>query len=55
MEFRSPFDQVFAAWMATCWLAGIAGMHWWAAWANPPIRRRPHLRLVADRGRLIGV
>ncbi len=54
MEFRSPLDQVVAAWVAAFWLAGMAGVHWWVALGCSPTRRRPHLRLVVDHGRLIG-
>jgi len=53
--FYSPsWERLYAPYVASWYLGMMVCMHMWAGFggtAEPP--RRQHLRLVADRGRLV--
>lgn len=54
MFFSPMLDRLYAPYVAGWWLGTVMCLNWWASLggvAEP--RRRPHLRLVSDRGRLV--
>jgi len=54
MYFSPSLERLYAPYVAGWWLGMTVCLHWWASLgsvAEPP--RRTHLRLVADRGRLV--
>ncbi len=54
MYFSPSLDRLYAPYMAGWYFGMMVCLHWWASFGGtmePP--RRQHLRLVADRGRLV--
>ena len=54
MYFSPSLDRLYAPYVAGWYLGMMVCLAWWAGLAGsaePP--RRQHLRLVADRGRLV--
>ncbi len=55
MYFSPSLDRLYAPYVAGWYLGMVVCLTWWAGLAGgiaePP--RRQHLRLVADRGRLV--
>ncbi len=55
MQWENPTNQLYAPWVAAWWVAGMAGLYWWASLCPAPEPKRPaQLRLVAVNGRLLG-
>ena len=55
MEPPNPVERLYAPMMAWWWLGVLSCLHVWSSFgvpAEPPPQR--HLRLVSDRGKLVG-
>ena len=54
MMYSSSLERLYAPYVAGWWLGMVVCLHWWAGLGGGmEPHRRPHLRLVADRGRLV--
>jgi len=53
MYFSAPIDRLYVPIVAFWWLGMVTCLHVWAGMAGGMEPKPRHLRLVADRGRLV--